>query len=125
MVVRVIGAGLMFLLLSLMPVLAQDQPPSVDDIVAKMQSKLNLTQDQVTAVTPIIEKYISKHQELRQGVEDGTIERGDMRTQMKQLREDEKQELGQILSADQLSQWESMQKPMHQHSSEGGSNHGD
>ena len=73
------------------------QPPSADEIVSKMQSKLNLTQDQVTAITPIIEKYTSKREDLRQTMEDGTADRDSIRSQMKQLKEDEAQELSQIL----------------------------
>jgi len=127
---KAICACLMIIFFTSIPVFAQGQPPSAEDIVSKMQSKLNLTQDQVTAITPIIEKYTSKREELKQGVEDGTIEHSDMRTQMKQLKEDEKQELSQILSADQLSQWEKMLSQMrHSHpedgngGSEGTSNH--
>jgi len=127
----------MVLSLMLGPAFGQDQPsgdehqpPSADQIVSMMQSKLNLTSDQVSAITPIIEKYSSKREELRQSMEDGTADRDSMRSQMKQLREDEKQELSQVLSTDQISQWEQMQK--HKHgggawgsgggNSEGGSN---
>jgi len=112
---------MMFLGLSALAVYAQEQPPSADDIVAKMQTQLHLTADQVTAITPIVEKYTSKRQELRQGVEDGTVERSDMRAQMKQMKEDEKQELSSILSADQLSQWEQMQGKGGHHHQESGS----
>ena len=108
-------ACLMGLILTTMPVFAQDQqqgdsrqPPSADEIVAMMQSKLNLTQDQVTAITPVIEKYSSKRDELRQSMEDGTGDRNNIRSQMKQLKADEGQELSQFLSTGQLSQWEQM-----------------
>ena len=106
---KAICACLMFLFLTILPVFAQDQPPSADDIVSKMQSKLNLTQDQVAAITPIIEKYSSKREELRQSMEDGTADRDSMRSQMKQLKTDEDQELSQVLSSDQMSQFEQMQ----------------
>ena len=115
MSIKAIYGCLLVLSLAMAPAFAQEQPPSADDIVSKMQSKLNLTQDQVAAITPIFEKYASKRQELRQGVEDGTVDRSDMRSQMKDLRESEKQELSQILSADQMSQWDQMQKQMHKH----------
>jgi len=105
--------------LSAMTVWAQDQPPSPDQIVSQMQSKLNLTSDQVTAVTPIIEKYSSKRDELRQSMEDGTADRDSMRTQMKQLKKDEAQELSQVLSADQLNQWKSLMHGQHRHNSDG------
>jgi hypothetical protein len=116
---RVIGGFLMVLFFTAMPVFAQEQPPSADDIVSKMQSKLNLTQDQVTAITPIIEKYTSQREQLRQSAEDGTADRDSMRSQMKQLKEDEKQDLSQVLSADQLSQWEQMQGQMRKHGGDG------
>jgi Skp family chaperone for outer membrane proteins len=115
MSMKIVCGFLMALFFTAMPLYAQDQPPgdahqplSADEIVSRMQSKLSLTQDQVTAITPIIEKYTSKREELKQGVEDGTIERSDMRNQMKQMKADEQQELSQVLSADQLSQWEQM-----------------
>jgi hypothetical protein len=109
-----VGAFLIFLLLTTMPVFAQDpaddghQPPSAVDIVTMMQSKLSLTQDQVSAVTPIIEKYSAKREKLHQSMEDGTADRDSLRIQMKQIRVDEGQELSQVLSAEQMSQWKSL-----------------
>jgi hypothetical protein len=117
-----IGGCLMVLLLTSMAAFAQEQgsgddhqPPSVEDIVAQMQSKLNLTQDQVTAITPIIEKYSSKREEIRQSMEDGTADRDSMRSQMKVLKKDEAQDLSQVLSSDQMSQWEQMMGRHKQH----------
>ena len=101
-----------------------NQPPTAQEIVTMMQSKLNLTADQVAAITPIIEKYSSKREDLRQNMEDGTADRDSMRSQMKQLGEDEKQELSQVLSAEQLSQWNSMRRAMHKQSSENSGNGG-
>ena len=119
MSMKLIYACLMGLFFTTILVFAQEQqPPSTADIVAKMQSNLNLTQDQVTAVTPIIEKYSSKRVELRQSMQDGTADKDSMRSQMKQLKADEKQELSQFLSADQISQWEKMQG-RHKHGSGG------
>src|SRR5580698_1055252 len=131
-------ACMMVVFMATVPVFAQDQPsgderqpPSAADIVAKMQSVLNLTQDQVTAITPIIEKYSSKRDELRQSMEDGTADKDSIHGQMKQLREDETQELSQVLSSDQISQWQQMQGHGHKHDSggeagggEGGNNDG-
>ena len=104
MSMKIVYGFLLALFLTGLPLYAQDQPPgdgheppSADEIVAKMQSKLNLTQDQVTAITPIIEKYSSKREELKEGAQDGTVDRNDMHAQMKQLKEDESQELSQIL----------------------------
>ncbi len=114
---KVIYGCMVVLFFNMAPVFAQDQPPSAEDIVAKMQSELNLTQDQVSAITPIIEKFSSKREELHQSMEDGTADKSSIRSQMKQLKEDEKQELSQVLSADQLGQWEKMQgQRRHKHS---------
>jgi len=123
MSVKTFCACLMGLFFISPPVFAQDQassdehqPPSVDEIVQRMQSKLKLTPDQVTAITPIIQKYSDKRDELRQSMEDGTSDRDSIRGQMKALRAGENQELGQVLSADQLGQWRKMQSQMrHQH----------
>jgi hypothetical protein len=132
---KLLYACILGLFVSTVSVFAQDeqsggdhQPPSADQIVSMMQSKLSLTQDQVTAVTPIIEKYTSKREELRQSIQDGSADKDSIRGQMKQLKTDESQELSQVLSADQLSQWQQMMS-QHRHKqqdndggSEGGNN---
>ncbi len=110
MKVKIMVGVCVALLFVTMPVYAQGQgSKTTADVVAKLRSQLNLTPDQVTAITPIIEKYISKRQELRQSLKDGTLDKGDMHGQLEQLREDENQELSQILSQDQMSQWSNMQ----------------
>jgi len=82
---------------------------STADVVAKLKTQLNLTDEQVTAISPIIEKYSSKRKELYKSVQAGTLDKGGMHAQIEQLREDENQELSQILSQDQMSQWSNMQ----------------
>ena len=112
MKVKIMVGVCVALLFLTMPVYAQGQrqgSKTTADVVSKLQSQLNLTPDQVTAITPIIEKYISKRQELQQSLKDGTLDKGDMHGQLEQLREDENQELSQILSQDQMSQWSNMQ----------------
>jgi len=130
MMMKIFYAFLSILFFTIMPVFAQDQPlsgtqqpPSVDDIVAKMKIKASLTQDQVTAVTPIIEKYIFKSDQLRQSMREGTADKDRIR-QMKQLRADEKQELSQVLSAEQLNQWEQMQSQERHKHADGGNGGG-
>jgi hypothetical protein len=80
---------------------------------------LNLTQDQVSAVTPIIQKYAGKRQELKEGMQEGAPVSDSMRAQMKQLKENESQELSQVLSADQMGQWQQMMhQGKHKHNSD-------
>lgn len=114
-----------------MPVHAQEQESNIAtndtshrhdtaaDVVATLKTQLSLTDDQVAAITPVIEKYIAKRQELRQSVQDGTLDKGNMHTQFEQLREEENQELSQILSQDQMSQWSNMQNHQHRHTAGG------
>jgi len=106
-----------------MPAFAQEHgSKSAIDIIAKLKTQLNLTDDQVTAISPIIEKYGSKRKELRKSVQDGTLDKGDMHAQIEQLREDENQELSQILNQDQMSQWSNMQNhARHQYGASAGS----
>jgi Spy/CpxP family protein refolding chaperone len=119
MVMKINGFFMMALFLMASPLYAQDQPPSADEIVSRMQAKLNLTQAQITAITPIIEKYSTKREDLRQSMEDGTADRDSIRSQMKALRVDERKELSQILTPEQMSQWKQMMGPR-MHKPEGG-----
>ncbi|MBF0571083.1 MAG: hypothetical protein HQL12_04360 [Candidatus Omnitrophica bacterium] len=117
---KIVYTCLVVLFLINASVFAQDQSVSAGDIVSRIQSKLNLTQDQVAAVSPIIEKYSSKRRELWQSVKDKTADKESIHSQMKQLKEDEKQELSQVLSDDQLNQWEQMQgQGRHKHNGTG------
>ncbi len=119
---KIYPACLMFFLIGIFPAFAQDQPPSAEEIVSKMQTKLSLTEDQVTAVTPIVEKYSSKREQLRQSMEDGTADQDSIHAQMKQLKDAETQELCQVLSADQLSQWKKMMARRMHNGPNGGAN---
>lgn len=124
--VKIIAGVLAALLFVTMPVYAEGQgSKTTEDVVNKLKTQLSLTDDQVTAITPIIEKYISKRQELRQGVQDGTTDKGAMRTQFEQLREDENQEIAQILSQDQMSQWSNMQNHARHKYATGGAHSGE
>ena len=123
MTMKVVCGVLAAFLLVTVSVWAQDKgAKGTADIMAKLQSQLNLTQDQGTAITPIIEKYISKRKELRVSVQDGSMDKGTMHAQMEQLREDENQELSQVLSQDQMSQWSNMQNHARHGLVTGGSN---
>ena len=45
---------------------SEEQPPSADEIIAKMKTQVNLTQQQVDALKPIIENNIIQCQQLMQ-----------------------------------------------------------
>ena len=61
---------------------------TVDDIVAKMKLQLELTDQQVEGVKPIIENYLAKEQ---------------------QLRLEEKKQLAKVLTSQQLYSWNFLQ----------------
>jgi hypothetical protein len=71
---------------------AKPQPPSkpitADDIVARMKIQLELTDQQVGKVKPIIENYLAKE---------------------KQLKLEEKKQLGKVLTGQQLFTWNFLQ----------------
>ncbi len=127
-----IGVYVLALVLGSWPVFAQDQgpgegqrPPSAAEIMAQLESKLNLTQDQVNAIEPVIEKYAAKRQELRQSMDEGTADHDNIRGQMRRLRSDENKELGQFLSSDQMFQMGQMMD-MRRHKGDGpGAGEGD
>ena len=64
------------------------KPLSIDDIVAKMQKQLGLTDQQAQEVKPIIEDHIA---------------------QEKQLMLDEKKQLSKVLTGDQMYTWNFLQ----------------
>jgi hypothetical protein len=113
---RLPHAILMVLFLTTIPVFAQDQPASTEhqrpdpaDIVAKMQVDLNLTQDQAAAITPIVTRYSSRFEDIKENMGDGIGNKNSLRLSMKRLKVQEDRELSQILSPDQMSQLKQMQ----------------
>ena len=67
---------------------AQADTSSVDDIVAKMKTQLELTDKQVDEVKPIIENYLVKEQ---------------------QLKLEEKKQLSKVLTGQQMYTWNFLQ----------------
>jgi hypothetical protein len=90
------------------PVHAQDASRA-NDSIAKMKVDLNLQDDQVYHITPIIEKYAIAFQDLQKSIDDGTINPSAIDSQTQQIKAAEAQELSQYLRPDQISQWSYMQ----------------
>jgi len=99
---------LLLLLLAIEPVLAQDAPDT-NDIVAKMKVELNLQDDQVYHITPVIEKYAMALHDLQKSIDDGTINPSVVDSQKQQIQAAEDQELSRYLRPDQISQWNYIQ----------------
>ena len=96
-------AGLIF---SNMLALAQEEEQNADDILAKMQTRLNLTQAQAAAVKPIIEEYADKYQHLIQNSGQLFTDKRSIRRQIDQLGIEENEKLSQILTPDQMKKWD-------------------
>ena len=105
---KIFFAFLMVSVLGAMPVHAQEAEPSASEIITMVKGNLNLTQGQLASVIPVIEKYSSASEKLRDNLSDDANDRKNIRRQMDELKEDEVQELSQVLSDDQLSQWKKM-----------------
>ena len=85
---------------------AQAELESVDDIVAKMKTELNLTPQQIDAVKPIIQGYMSARKQLIQSFrQQGLTDKDALKSQIDQLKSIERQKLSQVLSQSQLDKW--------------------
>jgi hypothetical protein len=93
--------------------LSQGPLPAVDDVVAKavknivfeMTINLKLTQDQISAVTPIITDNMVKVKKLQQSLEKGDIDSSTMNSDKEQLTKEEIQALAAILTQEQMRVW--------------------
>jgi ABC-type uncharacterized transport system ATPase component len=85
---------------------ARAQLDSVDDTVAKMTTKLNLTPQQIDAVKPIIQGYKSAPKQLIQSFrQQGLTDKDALKNQIDQLKGVERQKLSQVLSQSQMDKW--------------------
>lgn len=90
---------------------AQDDILGVDERLAAMKTELNLTQAQADAVKPIIEEYTAKRQQVRDDTKGQvSIDKNAILNRMEQLREEENRKLNQVLTPDQMKQWNNKQK---------------
>ena len=82
------------------------------ELMSQMQEFLDLQEDQVSNITPIIERYTALFQALQKSIDDNTINPSSMDNQRQNLEDQETQEISQYLKPDQLSRWRQMQSQM-------------
>ena len=70
---------------------------------------MDLQDDQITNITPIVEKYSIAFRDLNKSIEDGTINPSAIDNQRQGLEDSETHELSVYLKPDQLSLWRQMQ----------------
>ena len=86
--------------------IARAQRNSVDDLVAKMTTELNLTPQQIDAVKPIFQGYMSARKQLLQSFrQQGLTDKDALKSQIDQLKGVERQKLSQVLSQGQMDKW--------------------
>ncbi len=109
-------AGILFVSLFLVGSAYAQEQKSADEIVQKMTTDLNLTPEQASAIKPIIEANMAKRQELFSS----TTDRSAIKGQMDQLRQDENQQLSQVLNQDQMTKLNAEKAQRHQGMHQGG-----
>ena len=103
---KIAGVLLMVLLSLSVTAKAQGERQHVDDRLSKMTMELSLTSPQVDAVRPIIKAYMAKREEALQETEWAPIiDLAGLRRKMRLLKQDEYQQLRQVLSKDQMARW--------------------
>ena len=112
--VRLILAGFFLFLFIITGTSFAQEPSDSNDTIGKMKTGLDLQEDQVTNITPIIEKYSIAFHDLGQSIDAGTINPSAIDSQRHGLEAQETQELAQYLKPNQLSQWREMQGQMFQ-----------
>src|SRR5690242_9961453 len=76
---------------------------SLNDIINKMKKELNLTDEQVDAIKPIVKESVQKREALWNDSESQAVfNKSNFRTEMNKLKEEENKKLSKILSEDQM-----------------------
>ena len=78
-------------------------------LISELKANMKLTQDQMTAVRPIIANNIADVRNLQQSLQYGEINSSAMNSQRQQLTEIENEELNSVLTPDQMKIWIDMQ----------------
>lgn len=74
-------------------------------VIFQMTANLQLTQDQINAVGPIISEGITQQRNLQQQHADGQIDGPTLYNQRQQVISGENQQLGSVLTPDQMKTW--------------------
>lgn len=78
-------------------------------VISEMTVNLKLTQDQISAIGPIVADNIAKMRSFQQDLVDGIIDAKTMNSKKQELMGEENLLLGSILNPDQMKVWTNMQ----------------
>ena len=95
-----------------LPAAFAQEHQSTNELMSRMRTALNLSDDQVANITQIVDRYVDASKELEKSIDDGTINPSAVDSQKELLKAAEGQGIAQYLRPDQLSQWNIIQKQM-------------
>ena len=95
-----------------LPAAFAQEHQSTNELMSRMRTALNLSDDQVSNITQIVDRYVDASKELEKSIDDGTINPSAVDSQKELLKAAEGQGIAQYLRPDQLSQWNIIQKQM-------------
>ncbi len=98
---------------------ASNMNTSPDEIVFRLKTRLNLTEDQETKLRPIIEESIRKRQKI---MEDSSNNKKAIRSQLQELRWSTDMQIGKILTDEQMKEYQSLREEQRE-KSEGNETH--
>jgi len=111
--VKYICGFLLVFFIPMMLAFAQESP-SADEIIGKMKAQLDLQDDQVTNITPVIEKYAIAFQDLQKSINDSTINESAINSQWQGIEAQETQEISAYLKPNQITEWRDLQGQIYQ-----------
>ncbi len=83
--------------------IAKEQSFNVNEVIAKMQKELNLTDQQAIDIKPILEENVAKCQAFLEIVQsEASIKKSDVKSTLKQFRQEENDKLSKVLSEEQM-----------------------
>ncbi|GEM_PF-3155987 len=89
----------------------EQQPLTAEDVVAKMTTELNLTDEQVKAVAPIVRESILKRRAFLESVEGEFVtDKENIKLKMAKFQREENQKLSEILSEEQMQKLKEKQR---------------
>jgi uncharacterized protein YbcC (UPF0753/DUF2309 family) len=79
---------------------------TLDYKISKLKTEYNLTENQAVAIRPVIKDYmVAREAILRDAANQGIVDKTDVKSTLKQLKEEEHSKLSRILTEDQMKKW--------------------
>jgi len=91
------------------------------EIMSRMKERLHLTEDQINKITPIIEESVNKRREI---TENNMLDKKTMKSSLQQLQFVTDMKLGQILTKEQLEEYQSHREEQTDATQSGDMQHG-